>query len=129
MDMRKNVIVMASVIIWTVVLAIVPIFYAYYLERNASIALQASAVANPTVTGDNASRIIAKVARAEKIPKDEMPTVVLVTDTTLLKPFGQVRPGDYILLYHQSDLAVVFDEVTNRIINAVSVNIKNPNAK
>ena len=125
MGQRSKIIIILSVVILT----IVPIFYAYYLERSATIALQASAVANPTIVGNDAARIIAKVAHAEKIPKDETPTVVLITDTSLLSPFGQVRPGDYILLYHQSDLAVVFDEITNRIINAVPVNIKNPNAK
>ncbi|MEK9175649.1 MAG: hypothetical protein AAB795_03620 [Patescibacteria group bacterium] len=116
------------IIICVAILTIAPIFYAYFLEQRAINTLKTSTI-NSAITGDIASRIIKEVARAEKIPKNETPTVVLVTDPTTLTPFGQIMPGDYILLYHQSNLAVVYDEISERIINAVPVNIKNPNAK
>lgn len=128
MDTRKDITIILSVVVCVALLSIVPLFYVYFLDRRSINALKTSTI-NPTVTGKDATRIIAKVSGAEKIPKNETPTVVLVTDTSLLLPFGQVMPRDYILLYHQSNLAVVFDEITNRIINAVPVNIKNTNAK
>lgn len=129
MTKHTDISLMITIVICVVLLTIVPIYFTYFLEQRSLAILQASSTANPTVTGKKAAHIIERVARAEKIPKDEIPTVVVVTDISTLSPFGQIRLGDYILLYHRASLAAVFDEITDRIINAVPVNIKNPNAK
>ena len=126
--MRENMKIILIAVICAIVLIIAPIFYTYFIDYRAIKSFETSAK-NPTITGKEASSIIAKVGTAEKIPKDEIPTVVRITDVSLLSAFGQIRKGDYILLYHQSGLAVVFDEITNRIISAVPVNIKNQNVK
>ncbi len=123
---RATLLSICLAIICVILVSIVPISYSYFLENRTSKSFEVSPK-NPLVTGSTASRIIARVAQAEKIPKDEIPTVILITDISALSSFGSVKRGDYVLLYHKAGLGVVFDEVTDQIINAVPVNIKNPN--
>ncbi len=118
----------ALVVVALTVLISAALSYSYFLARQAEASLK-SDVPNPAISGASAQKIVDMVSDFKEVPKNETPTVVLVTDISLLTPFGPARPGDAILLYHQSNLAVLFDPISRRIINIVPVNISTSHAK
>ena len=117
-----------AVIVGSAVLGIAPLFYSYVADYRFERSLSALGQ-NPSISDTEAKEYIAHVRGADNIPQDETPTAVRVTDASPLASFGDVRRGDVILLYRTAGLAVVYDPISQRLINAVSVNIRSQDGR
>jgi hypothetical protein len=71
-------------------------------------------------------RIIDKVDGLYLVPQDEEPTVAAIRDKSKLKDqafFDKAQNGDYILIYEQAGLALIYRESADKLVNASSVGI------
>ncbi len=108
-----------SAAICALLLGAAPLIYAHFLARQ-TIAELNSAIPNPMQSGRAAQKIIQAAASFSYIPKDEVPTVQLVTDPAPFAPFILAEPGDRVLVYRQANLAVLFDPQTANVINVIA---------
>jgi len=99
-------------------LSAAPLAYAHFLARQAAAELN-SATPNPLQSGRAAQKIIHAAATFSYIPKDEIPTVQLVTDPSSFSSLILTEPGDRVLVYRQANLAVLFDPRTVNVINVI----------
>jgi hypothetical protein len=78
---------------------------------------------------DNAattSRIITKVGELYDLPKSEEPTVAAIQDKTKLANqefFNKAVNGDYLLVYTEAKLALLYREDIDKLINVGHVNM------
>ncbi|HVZ12078.1 MAG TPA: LytR C-terminal domain-containing protein [Patescibacteria group bacterium] len=85
-------------------------------------------------SGDQTSQVtrqtqelVNRVGHLLVLPKNETPTIATVTDKTKLagQPFfADAENGDKVLLYGQSQRAVLFRPSTNQIVNVSPLNLK-----
>lgn len=71
-------------------------------------------------------QIVAKVGELFELPKNETPTVAQVQDKTKLAGqqfFANAENEDYILVYTQAKVALLYREKTNKLVNVGPVNI------
>ena len=79
--------------------------------------------ASPT---DTSTRIVQEVSKIYAVPPNEQPSVALVEDKAKLRQqpfFGSVENGDYILVYTDSKLAIVYREKDNKLMKVGPINI------
>jgi hypothetical protein len=75
---------------------------------------------------ETTQRLVGEVGKLYALPGDETPTVALVQDKDKLKDqsfFAKAENGDYILIYTNSKLALLYREKDNKLINVGPVSI------
>lgn len=72
------------------------------------------------------SRIIDKVSKIYLLPAGEEPTVAVIQDKSKLgnqEFFKNAKNGDYLLIYKEEKVALVYREEANRLVNVGPVNL------
>lgn len=72
--------------------------------------------------------LIEKVGKLVVLPENETPTVATVNDPELLKDqpfFANAKKGDRVLIYTNARKAILYDPVSNKVIEIAPVNIGN----
>ncbi|HEV7453912.1 MAG TPA: hypothetical protein VGO07_01500 [Candidatus Saccharimonadales bacterium] len=117
----RNVLLAGSGLIVVLLVAVGALFVKYNnLKKNPS--------GSASVTSN---RIVQEVSKIYAVPTGEQPTVALVQDKTKLKnqPFFKAADnGDYILVYTNSKLAMIYREKENKLMNVGPINISGNNA-
>ncbi len=79
------------------------------------------AKANPNAENEETSkRVVMQIGRLYALPTDEQPTVARVEDKDKLKEqsfFNKSENGDYIVIYKNNKLALLYREKDNKLIN------------
>ena len=73
----------------------------------------------PASAEDEEKRVITKVEKLYNTP-DEAPTIAQVEDRTKVQNqafFKDAKNGDYVLIYQNARLAILYRESTNKIVN------------
>lgn len=71
------------------------------------------------------SRVIEKVSELYFLPKDEKPTVAQIEDKSKLDGqsfFDSAENGDYLLVYTDAKIALLYREGENKLVNVGPVN-------
>lgn len=77
-------------------------------------------------------RIIDKVSKLYSLPTDEQPTLAQVKDLKKLEGqpfFAKAAEGDYILIYANSKMALLYRESENKLVNVGPITIQEQQAK
>lgn len=80
---------------------------------------------------ETTKRLVSQVEKLYQIPKDEQPTVAQVKDKEKLKDqpfFKNAVNGDYILIFTNNKIAIVYREKDNKLINVGPIAINEPQA-
>jgi hypothetical protein len=81
---------------------------------------------NPNAANEETSaRIVQQVSNIYQVP-DEKPTVAQVQDKEKLKGqafFDKAENGDYLLIYAEAKIAMIYREKTHKLVNAGPVNL------
>lgn len=88
--------------------------------------LQQSNVDETAKAKETSERIIDKVSNLYLVPESEEPTVAVIQDKDKLgnkEFFKQAQNGDYLLVYPDGKIALVYREQDNKLINAGPVSI------
>jgi len=101
-----------------VLLGAAPLLSTYWQDRQDATPL-ASSTSNPPLLGRKAKAIADAAAQYPYIPQRETPQVFLVTQPGSLPAFGIARRGDAVLVYPEANLAVLYDQQTENIINVI----------
>jgi len=110
-------------IIVLVVLLLSPSFYFYNQNRK----LQRFLSDPSLISKAEADKIIAEVGRLMTLPEGEYPTVATVADLEQLKDkpfFNKAKQGDKVLIYPNAKKAILYDPVTDKIIDITPVNFE-----
>jgi lipopolysaccharide export system protein LptC len=82
---------------------------------------------NPNkVANDETNAVIAAVSKLIVVPTDEQPTVATVTDPSKLKDqafFTNAKTGNKVLIYTKAKKAILYDPVSNKIVEVAPVSI------
>jgi hypothetical protein len=82
---------------------------------------------SPSVTAEESSaRVIEKVGKIYDLPSKEKPTVALIQDKKKLEDqsfFDKAQNGDYLLMYTNSKLALIYREQDGKLINVGPISI------
>ena len=110
-------------IIILAVLLLSPSFYFYNQNRK----LQRFLSDPSLISKAEADKIIAEVGRLMTLPEGEYPTVATVADLEQLKDkpfFNKAKQGDKVLIYPNAKKAILYDPVTNKIIDVAPINFE-----
>lgn len=75
---------------------------------------------NGSSTQETTQRLVSKVGAIYELPSDEQPTVAQVQDKEKLKDqtfFAKAQNGDYILIFTNAKLALLYREKSHKLIN------------
>lgn len=75
---------------------------------------------------EETKELVAKVSKLIVLPEGEEPTVATVTDPEKLKDqpfFANAKVGDKVLIYSNAKKAVLYDPVSNRIVEVAPITI------
>jgi hypothetical protein len=107
---RNNTVLVAGAVVIVVLAALAGFFFWQYNNLKA----------NPdSVAQETTQRLVAKVDKLYAIPEEE-PTVAQISDKEKLKdqPFFQsAENGDYLLIFTNAKLAILYRESENRLVN------------
>jgi 3-phosphoglycerate kinase len=101
----------------TGVLLLVLIFI-YYINNQIKIKSTSSNISEDT------KQLVDKVSKLIILPKDELPTVAIVSDPEKLKNqafFAKAKNGDRVLIYTASKRAYLYDPVANKILEVAPI--------
>lgn len=108
--------IISGAVIAVLLLAIVVLFVKYSNAKK-----DPDAVAKATT-----ARLIKEIGKVYDLPTNEQPTVAQVQDRNKLDDqefFKKAQNGDYILVYTNSRLAIIYREKDNKLINVGPINI------
>lgn len=84
-------------------------------------------LANPQEAAkEQSAQLVEKVAKLVKLPSEETPTIVTVSDISKLKKqpfFAQAENGDKVLIFTQARRAILYRPSTDKIIELAPINI------
>lgn len=92
-------------------------------QKNTDLRTQI-AIAEQESPAQTQLRILKEVAGLHKVPETEVPTMALVTDTAKLASepfFANAENGDYIIMYREASISVLYRPSEKRIINAGTI--------
>lgn len=95
----------------------------YFYQEMAKIKENPQAVAQ-----EETQRLIEQVGRLIVLPQDEAPTVATISDVEKLKDqpfFANAQNGYKILIYTKAKKAILYDPVSNKIVEVAPVNLGN----
>lgn len=97
-----------------------PLAWAWQLKRIADTAI-ADPRSNPPANLRDSRRATICARASGHAPTSEQPQVLLVNNQSSLPALLIAQPGDLLLLYRQSGLMLLYDPLTNRILNQTSI--------
>jgi hypothetical protein len=117
--------------LWSVVAGLAVLVLAvtagFFFKENRDLKKNPNAVAQATT-----DRVISKVSKLYYLPKDEKPTVAQIEDKSKLEGqsfFTGAQNGDYLLVYTNAKIALLYREHDNKLVNVGPVNTdQNSNA-
>jgi len=119
-DSKKNIYYAALsilIVLFLIAAATAVYFYKQFneLKRNPQKFVQ-----------EEVQNLVAQVGKLVVLPEGETPTVATVSDPEKLKDqpfFAKAKVGDKVLIYPNSQKAILYDPVRNIIIEVAPVNI------
>lgn len=117
---RQSMIVSALVVVLVAVIAVLGWKY-YELKKSPDSSAKAE-VAN----------VVKKVSNLYEVPTDEEPTVAKVQNKRQLPKqdfYKNAQDGDYVLVYANNKLAMIYREKTDKLVNVGPVNFANQTGK
>lgn len=72
-------------------------------------------------------RILQEIANQRELPKNETPTIALITDVGKLSGeafFANGQNGDYIVAYKKANLSILYRPLDKKIINTGTVKVE-----
>lgn len=114
---KKLVLIIIGAVLVLILAAAAGYFFWQYtnLKNNPNAAAQ-----------ETTQRLVEKVGQLYALPGDEQPTVAQVQDKEKLKEqafFSKAENGDYILIYTNAKLALLYREKENRLMNVGPITI------
>lgn len=107
---QKVILIVVAVLALLLAIAAGYFFWQYNNLRN-----------NPGIVAeDTTKRLVEKVSKLYAVPTDEQPTVAKVNDKEKLKDqpfFKSAEANDYLLIYTNAKVAILYREEANKIIN------------
>lgn len=86
---------------------------------------------NPTMAAQIESKdLVTKVGMLMELPKDEQPTIATVSDVSKLKDqpfFAKAKNGYKVLIYSKAQKAILYDPLSNKIIEVGPINVTQSN--
>lgn len=117
MNKRKLIIIASVAVIVAVLLFIAGYFFWKYTELKK----------NPDVIAQETSKLLVeKINKLYALPGDEEPTVAKIKDKSKLGDqefFKNAENDDYILIYTNGKLALIYREKENKLINVGPISI------
>jgi len=92
----------------------------YYYMQYKKAELRAN---DPTIV---VKETMEKVGKLVDLPADEQPTVATVNNPEAIADqpfFAKAKKGDVVILYPNARIAILYDEVANKIINFGTINL------
>lgn len=92
----------------------------YYYQKYTATARRA---ADPKA---EAKEVLAKLGKLIDLPAGEEPTVATVTNADQIKNqpfFSKAKNGYRVILYTNGRMAILYDDVANKIINVGAINV------
>lgn len=114
-------------IVGAVIVLLLAVAAGYFFWQYSNLKNNPDAVAKETT-----QRLVDKVSKLYVLPGDEQPTVAQVQDKEKLKDqsfFSKAENGDYILIYTNAKLALLYREHENKLINVGPVTISDQNSQ
>lgn len=94
---------------------------------------QKSQTQNPAQgSQEEVKKLVLEVGKLMELPPGETPTVATVTDITKLQSqpfFAMAKNGDKVLIYQNSQRAILYDPQAKKIINVAPINVGSPSAQ
>jgi hypothetical protein len=110
------------IVILVVIAAVGSSIYFYTKYQNAK-----NVLGNSTkVQVEESTSLINKIGKLIELPKDENPRIATVSDITKLKGdsfFKNAKNGDKILIYVKAKKAILYDPVSNKIVNVQAITL------
>lgn len=81
------------------------------------------------VAQDEVTAVVEKLRKIMILPDGEQPTIATVVDPAKLKDqpfFAKAKVGDKVLIYTNARKAILYDSVSNKIVEVAPLNIGNP---
>lgn len=75
---------------------------------------------------ETSTRVVDKVGQLYMVPTGEEPTVALIQDKSKLQNqefFKNAKDGDYLLIYKNAKIAMVYREKDNKLVNVGPINL------
>jgi hypothetical protein len=123
---KTILIIMASIITGVAAIGASVYFYTRYQK-----ALQQ--IQNPQAAGQQElADIVGRIAKVMDLPTGEQPTLATVTDVTKLKDqpfFAKAKNGDKVLIYNTARKAILFDPVSNKILEVAPLTVASGSAQ
>lgn len=92
----------------------------YYYSEYKKLSLRAT---NPQM---EIKEILAKVGKLIELPEGEEPTVATVQDAEQIRSqpfFAKAQNGYRVILFTNARMAILFDELNNKLINVGTINV------
>lgn len=102
--------------------------YFYYQSQKGESGAQNAPQGSP----EEARKLVEEVGKLMELPPGEVPTVATVTDVTKLQDqpfFARAKNGDKVLIYQNSQRAILYDSQAKKIINVAPINVGTPSAQ
>lgn len=120
---KKNKI-LNTVAISLVILIIVSLsfFTFYFYKKSSSI----NNINTTELSTSEINKVIKKVQAMVVVPEEEIPSVAMVTDPTLLSAqsfFASAKKGDIVLLYSSLGKVILFDMQIGKIIDIAPIDM------
>jgi hypothetical protein len=118
---KKNMMIIGGVALLVIIAVLAGYFYWQWRQ----------AVANPNASNDAAAtRVTSEVDKLYALPTDEKPTVAQIQDKSKLASqqfFDKAQNGDYVLIYQNNKLALLYREKDSKLINVGPVTVGDQN--
>lgn len=102
--------------------------YFYYQSQKGISGTQNPPQGSP----EEVKKLVLEVGKLMDLPIGEVPTVATVTDSTQLQGqafFARAKNGDKVLIYQNSQKAILYNPVAKRIIEVSPINLGTPSAQ
>lgn len=109
-----------AAVLCALLLLAAPLVWAWQLKQLAATAI-ADPRSNPPATGRDSRRAAICALASGYAPPSEQPRVLLVNNPTSLSALMIAQTGDLVLIYRQSGLMLLYDPLTDRILNRAAI--------
>lgn len=115
---KNRLLLIAGLVLLLLFAAIAGFFFWKWqsLRSNADVVAEATS-----------ARVVQKIGKFYDLPKDEKPTVAQIQDKNKLKDqsfFNKAQNGDYLVMYTNAKLALLYREKDNKLINVGPITIQ-----
>lgn len=124
LNLKPKNILIGAVFMLIIMLAIGVTVYFYLQNKKLE-----DAIRNPGIAAQEESKtLLDKLAKHLILPVGETPTIATVSDKDKLKDqpfFSKAKNGDKVIIYAGAKKAILYDPVSDKIIDVTTININN----